>query len=79
MASAFIRSWQQRQNPLCEHVLFVTGDILAPRTQEFLERHHLAHVAKPFRMEELSGAVQSMLGKKKETGAPKAAVRAKQA
>jgi signal transduction histidine kinase/AmiR/NasT family two-component response regulator len=69
----------QRQNPLREHVLFVTGDMLAPRTQEFLERHHLAHVAKPFRMEELSGAVRSVLGKKKEMGALKAAVRAKQA
>src|SRR5271157_1630009 len=75
----FYQILAQRQNPLCEHVLFVTGDILAPRTQEFLERHHLAHVAKPFRMEELIGAVQRMLGKKKEMGAPKAAVRAKRA
>ena len=51
----------QRQNPLCERVLFVTGDVLSPRTQEFLERHRLPHVAKPFRMEELSRAVKEIL------------------
>jgi signal transduction histidine kinase/AmiR/NasT family two-component response regulator len=54
----------QRQNPLCEHVLFVTGDVLSPRTQEFLERHRLPHVAKPFRMEELSLAVKDVLQRK---------------
>jgi signal transduction histidine kinase/AmiR/NasT family two-component response regulator len=75
----FYQILAQRQNPLHEHVLFVTGDLLAPRTQEFLDRHHLAHVAKPFRMEELNEAVQAMLGKKKEMAALKAAVRAKRA
>jgi len=35
----------QRQNPVTERVLFVTGDVLSPRTQEFLERHRLPHVA----------------------------------
>jgi signal transduction histidine kinase/AmiR/NasT family two-component response regulator len=69
----------QRQNPLHEHVLFVTGDMVAPRTQEFLDRHHLAHVAKPFRMEELSGAVRAMLGKKKEMAAVRASAKAKEA
>jgi CheY-like chemotaxis protein len=51
----------QRQNPLRANVLFVTGDVLSPRTQEFLERHRLPHVAKPFRMEELSQAVKEVL------------------
>jgi len=51
----------QSLNPLREHVLFVTGDVLAQRTQEFLERNHLAHVAKPFRVEELCLAVRRML------------------
>jgi signal transduction histidine kinase/CheY-like chemotaxis protein len=69
----------QRQNPLHEHVLFVTGDMVAPRTQEFLDRHHLTHVAKPFRMEELSGAVRAMLGKKKEMAAVRASAKAKEA
>jgi two-component system NtrC family sensor kinase len=69
----------QQQNPLRERVLFVTGDIVAPRTQEFLDRHHLAHVAKPFRMEELTAAVHGMLGKKKELAAVRASVKAKEA
>jgi DNA-binding NtrC family response regulator len=36
-------------NPLHERFLFVTGDVLAARTRDFLERNHLPHVAKPFR------------------------------
>ena len=64
----FYQTLVQRQNPLREHVLFVTGDMVAPRTQEFLDRHHLAHVAKPFRMEELSGAVHGDVGKEKGDG-----------
>jgi signal transduction histidine kinase/AmiR/NasT family two-component response regulator len=75
----FYQTLLQRQNPLHEHVLFVTGDMVAPRTQEFLERHHLAHVAKPFRMEELSGAVHGMLGKKKELAVVRASAKAKEA
>ena len=75
----FYQTLLQRQNPLCEHVLFVTGDMVAPRTLEFLERHHLTHVAKPFRMEELSGAVHRMLGKKKQMAAVRASVKAKEA
>jgi len=57
----FFQSLGQRQNPLQEHVLFVTGDVVAPGTQEFLERHRLPYVAKPFRVEELSRAVHEML------------------
>lgn len=75
----FYQALLQRQNPLHEHVLFVTGDLVASRTQEFLERHHLTHVAKPFRMEELSGAVYGMLGKKKEKAAVRSNVKAKEA
>ena len=48
-------------NPLQEHFLFVTGDVIAAQTQEFLERHHLPHVPKPFRVEELSEKVFSLL------------------
>ncbi len=57
----FFQSLGLRRNPLQEHVLFVTGDVVAPRTQEFLERHRLPYVAKPFRVEELSRAVHGML------------------
>jgi signal transduction histidine kinase len=57
----FFQSLGKRRNPLQGRVLFVTGDAVAPRTQEFLERHHLPYVAKPFRVEELSRAVRGML------------------
>ena len=60
----------QSRNPLCEHVLFVTGDVVAQRTQEFLERHHLPHVAKPFRVEELSMAVRRMLSGNLQAAVP---------
>jgi DNA-binding response OmpR family regulator len=39
----------------------VTGDVLSSHTQEFLERHHLPHVAKPFRVEELTEKVRRVL------------------
>jgi signal transduction histidine kinase len=55
------QSLGKRRSPLLGHVLFVTGDVVAPRTQEFLERHRLPYVAKPFRVEELSRAVRGML------------------
>jgi hypothetical protein len=41
--------------------LFVTGDVIAQQTQEFLERHRLPHVAKPFRVEELTEKVFNLL------------------
>jgi hypothetical protein len=57
----FYRTLVQRQSPLREHVLFVIGDVLSQRAQDFLERHHLPHVAKLFRVEELNLAVRRML------------------
>lgn len=57
----FFSTLQQEQNPLRERVLFVTGDVVAPRTHEFLERNRLPHLAKPFRVEELSEAVHRVL------------------
>jgi signal transduction histidine kinase/CheY-like chemotaxis protein len=62
------RALLERSHPLCEHVLFVTGDMLAPHSHDFLERYHLPHLAKPFRMEELGAAVHKLLGKKRVTG-----------
>ena len=50
----FYKSLARTGNPLRDHFLFVTGDIVAAQTREFLERHHLPHVAKPFRVEELT-------------------------
>jgi nitrogen-specific signal transduction histidine kinase/CheY-like chemotaxis protein len=51
----------QMRNPLRERMLFVTGDLVTPRAQEFLESHLLPHVAKPFRVEELTWAVHRVL------------------
>ena len=61
---SFYRSLLQMQNSLHQRMLFVTGDLLAPRTRQFLEKHQLPHLAKPFRVEELSGAVRRALGGK---------------
>lgn len=47
--------------------LFVTGDVLAAQTYEFLERHRVPCVAKPFRVEELLEKVHSVLGEAAET------------
>jgi signal transduction histidine kinase/ActR/RegA family two-component response regulator len=48
-------------NPLRERFLFVTGDVIAAHTQEFLAHNHLPHVAKPFRVEELTEKVRQVL------------------
>jgi signal transduction histidine kinase/CheY-like chemotaxis protein len=57
----FYKSLARSGNPLRERFLFVTGDIIAAQTREFLERHHLPHVAKPFRVEELTEKVHEVL------------------
>jgi CheY-like chemotaxis protein len=57
----FYKSLERSANPLRERFLFVTGDIIAAQTRDFLERHHLPHVAKPFRVEELTEKVHGVL------------------
>jgi signal transduction histidine kinase/ActR/RegA family two-component response regulator len=57
----FYKSLERSGNPLRKRFLFVTGDIIAAHTREFLERNHLPHVAKPFRVEELTEKVHSVL------------------
>jgi signal transduction histidine kinase/FixJ family two-component response regulator len=57
----FYKSLERSGNALRKRFLFVTGDILAAHTREFLERNHLPHVAKPFRVEELTEKVRSVL------------------
>jgi len=42
-------------------ILFVTGDTATPRTPEFLARHDLPCLAKPFLVEELKLAVHRAL------------------
>jgi len=57
----FYKSLERSGNPLRKRFLFVTGDVVAAHTREFLERNHLPHVAKPFRVEELTEKVHSVL------------------
>jgi signal transduction histidine kinase/AmiR/NasT family two-component response regulator len=57
----FYRSLALAGNPLKDRFLFVTGDVLAAQTREFLERNRLPYVAKPFRVEELTEKVERVL------------------
>ena len=57
----FYSSLVESRNPLRKKFLFVTGDVIAAQTHEFLERHQLPHVAKPFRVEELTEKVRLVL------------------
>ena len=57
----FYKALVQAGNALSKRFLFVTGDIVAQHTQQFLEVHRVPHVAKPFRMEELKDQVYAVL------------------
>ena len=57
----FYNALQRTGSPLRDRFLFVTGDVVGAHTQQFLERHNLPHVAKPFRMEELTEKVRQVL------------------
>ena len=57
----FYKSLASTGNPLRKKFLFVTGDTVAAQAHEFLERYHLPHVAKPFRVEELTEKVRHVL------------------
>jgi CheY-like chemotaxis protein len=57
----FYRRLAKAGNPLSRRVLFVTGDVLAAHTRQFLQRNALAHLAKPFRVEELTEKVRQVL------------------
>ncbi len=48
-------------SPLAGHIVFITGDTLAPRTAQFLEKSGLPFLAKPFLVEELRLAVNQRL------------------
>ena len=66
----FYKSLARNGNSLREHFLFVTGDVIAAHTREFLKRNNLPHVAKPFRVEELTEKVHAVLQmQEKDSGA----------
>jgi len=68
----FYQALAHAKNPLRDRFLFVTGDVLAAHTREFLQRNHLPHVAKPFRVEELTEKIRAVL----EATSPREPVRA---
>jgi len=57
------RELLRNANPAAQRILFVTGDVLAPHTLQFLEECGLPYLAKPFLIEELKLAVQRCLEK----------------
>jgi CheY-like chemotaxis protein len=75
----FYRSLARNGNPLRDRFLFVTGDVMAAHTREFLKRNNLPHVAKPFRVEELTERVHSVLQTQGQENASAAEVARKNA
>jgi two-component system NtrC family sensor kinase len=58
---AFYEALVRSGSPMQRHIIFVTGDVLAPRTLEFLVSRGLPYLAKPFLVEELKLAVKQAL------------------
>jgi CheY-like chemotaxis protein len=46
---------------LQERFLFVTGDVMGAKTQAFLTKNQIPHLAKPFRVEELLEKVHQVM------------------
>jgi len=72
----FYRSLEGSGDALRERFLFVTGDVLAAQTRDFLKKNKLPHVAKPFRVEELTEKVHAVL-RRHPAGEPVAPVGSK--
>jgi DNA-binding NtrC family response regulator len=52
-----------RHHPdLCQRMIFLTGDLLSPTSQAFLEQHGLSCLFKPFHAAELRRAIHQALG-----------------
>lgn len=58
---AVYQSLRRSGSSLLNRILFVTGDVLAAQTRDFLEPNHLPYLAKPFLVEELKLAVNRLL------------------
>jgi two-component system NtrC family sensor kinase len=58
---AFHEALVRAGSPIRNRIIFITGDMLAPRTLEFLEQKGLPYLAKPFLVEELKLAVNRVL------------------
>jgi DNA-binding response OmpR family regulator len=71
---AFYEALIRSGSPMQDHILFVTGDTLAPRTMHFLEKSKLPYLAKPFLVEELKLAVNRRLEHGRQSGEEELAV-----
>jgi two-component system, NtrC family, sensor kinase len=58
---AFYDALVRTGSPVRDRIIFITGDTLAPRTLEFLERHKVPYLAKPFLVEEIKLVVNRAL------------------
>lgn len=52
---------EESGSPLAKQILFTTGDLLSPRTTEFLARTGAPFLPKPFRVEEVRQVVRHLL------------------
>jgi DNA-binding response OmpR family regulator len=66
---AIYRELSAKGNPMRHKLMFVTGDTLAPRALEFLEKSGLPFLAKPFLVEELKAVVERALSRAEESNA----------
>ena len=71
----FFQSLARVRSSLQDRFLFVTGDVIAHQTHEFLKRNRLPHVAKPFRVEELTEKVFGLLDRRLVRGGRVASVK----
>jgi signal transduction histidine kinase/CheY-like chemotaxis protein len=60
---AFYDALVRAGSPMRHQMLFITGDMVAPRTLAFLEPNALPYLAKPFLVEELKIAVNRLLAR----------------
>ena len=60
---SFYRELLREQSSMAQRLIFVTGDTLAPRTVDFLQRCSLRYLAKPFLVEELKEIVRLASGR----------------
>jgi two-component system NtrC family sensor kinase len=54
---------KERHPALCRRMIFLTGDVLTPRTQTFLAETVVPTVRKPFALDEVRRIVRHMLGR----------------
>jgi two-component system NtrC family sensor kinase len=60
--AGFHRELEALDHPMRHRVVFVTGDMLGPEAQEFLERTKVPTLAKPFVFGEVRNIIQQVLG-----------------